>query len=182
VKLIVVCSAFAIIESDCLSILLELEMSASESTTGLAPGVEIDRVISLVNDHTSQSLFRMLFAQQRYDRDVQAQGHSEIMSVLQSMAGSVARTQTDVAQFKKFQQQYPPAPTIYPEFVHADDRTSSSTSGPLSSSSSDVVLGGPLQCPFCPASHTNEKSHVQHMNRIPLRLYECNVFIAFVSY
>ena len=104
------------------------------------------------------------------------------MSVLQSMAGSVARTQTDVAQLNKFQQQYPPAPTIYPEFVHADDRTSSSTSGPLSSSSSDVVLGGPLQCPFCPASHTNEKSHVQHMNRIPLRLYECNVFIAFVSY
>ena len=156
-KLIVVCSAFAIIESDCLTILLELEMSASESTTGLAPGVEIDRVISLVNDQTSQSLFRMLFAQQRLDRDAQAQGHSEIMSVLHSMAGSVACTQADVVQLKSFHQQYPPAPAIFPEYVRADSRTSTSTSGPLSSSSSDVVLGGPFQCPFGPASHTNEK-------------------------
>ena len=147
-------------------------MSESDMASATAPGFEIEQTIALVADNASQSLFRMLFYQQRVARETSAHDHCEVVSLLQGLAAAVASSRSDMAEIKD-RYQHPPAPVlqprVFPSFIQADSRSSSAISGDASSGQSEVVPDGILKCPFCPASHCNEKSHVQHMNRIMVR-------------
>ena len=65
-------------------------MSASDMASATAPGFEVEQTIALVSDRASQSLFRMLFSQQRVARETSAQEHCEVVSLLQGLASAVA--------------------------------------------------------------------------------------------
>ena len=147
-------------------------MSASDMASATAPGFEVEQTIALVSDRASQSLFRMLFSQQRVARETSAQEHCEVVSLLQGLASAVASSRSEISEIKD-RYQHPPAPVLqpqlFPPFIVAESRSSSALSLDVSSDSSDVVQGGPLPCPFCPATHFSEKVHVQHMNRVLCR-------------
>ena len=165
----------------------------SHQLLGEAPGSDVVSSIGLVSDAASRELFRFLIAENASMRSSHAslsEQYGHVISLLEIVAGNVASTQTDIALIKA-RLQSPPAPISgdhysgcyqppVPAFVDAQSLGSSSSSSLLSKfSSSGSSSEGPLCCPFCPARHSNEKSHVQHMVRI-LERFESRCGVASV--
>ena len=140
--------------------------------TGDAPGTSFSELLGQVRDPASADLFRMMMLSQmklHAALENHTQSNQQVASVLVSIQTAVEATQTDIAAIKA----HPVFQSPYPVVVHADSRTSDTTSssgsGLSGESASSHVDDGPLHCPFCTHSHSSERIHHQHMHRIALR-------------
>ncbi len=97
------------------------------------------------------------------------QNGDHVMSMLKGIAG-------DIQEMKQRDATSPRLWPLPPAMIHASSNSSSSSSlfpatGSSSASSRSRKRGRPedhdvwVKCPFCPHSHWNERSHVQHVQR-----------------
>jgi hypothetical protein len=129
-----------------------------------------DAILSSISDSAVRKMFSRMIASQSSIVQSNCAFQLQIMSHLESLSSWLD------ASLRVEQQ---PA-VVYPQVVMADQGAVTSGSSGSCLTRSGCTSGsseGPLRCPFCPAQHTNEKSHVQHINRLAKRCnrthYDC---------
>jgi hypothetical protein len=157
---------------------------ASSGVIGESPGCDdiaingVVHSISGIADPVARLWVRHLCAA----RESQESKMNLLIDGQSRMADAISVLSTEIRSMHDYARSSPPHP-LFPVMIHAaSSGTSSSPTGVSTGkgsaassrsngrSSAGSISGESLHCPFCPASHTNEKSHWQHLDRLGKRI------------
>ena len=156
---------------------------ASSVVIGESPGCDgiaingVVHSISSISDPVAQLWVRHLCAA----RESQESKMTLLIAGQSRMADAISVLSTEIRSMHDYARSSPPHP-LFPVMIQAASTGSSSSPSGVSTGSSSAAScgkgrssasadsGESLHCPFCPASHTNEKSHWQHLDRLGKRI------------
>jgi len=157
---------------------------ASPVVIGDSPGCDgiaingVVHSISSISDPVARLWVRHLCAA----RESQESQMTVLIAGQSRMADAISVLSTEIRSMHDYARSSPPHP-FFPVMIQAVSSGSSSSPTGVSSgsssaassrgngrSSASAASGESLHCPFCPASHTNEKSHWQHLDRLGKRI------------